>query len=57
MSIHDATMEYEGAKLLCQESINGSIQELAMPREHYEWMKENHSHLTPQDRVFILDPS
>ena len=52
---YDTTMGYEGAKLLCQEMINSSIQELVLPREYCEWMKENYPHLTPLDRVFIAD--
>ena len=54
--IYDTTMGYEGAKLLCQEIINSSIQKLYIPREYYEWMKANHPHLTPRDRVGIANP-
>ena len=34
LCIYDTTMGYEGAKLLCQEMINSSIQKLAIPSEY-----------------------
>ena len=45
------TMEYEGAKLLCQETLKSSAQKLALPEEYWKWMEANHPHLVPQDRV------
>ena len=51
--VYDTSMGYEGAKLLCQEMINSSVQDLALPREYCEWMVANHPHLAPRDRVFI----
>ena len=49
-------MGYEGAKLLCQETINSSVQQLALPEEYIEWMEANHPHLAPWDRVIIAEP-
>ena len=51
--INDTTVGYEGAKLLCQEMINSSIQVLYIPLEYAEWMEANIPHLTPRDRVGI----
>ena len=56
LHVYDMTIGFEGAKLLCQEMISSSIQRLHLPREYYEWMKEIHSHLTPQGRVGVSVP-
>ena len=56
LQIYDTTMGFEGAKLLCQETINSSVQKLALQKEYHEWMVSNHPHLAPWDRVIITNP-
>ena len=53
--IYDTTMGHEEAKLLCQEMVSSSIRRLFIPREYAKWMKANHPHLTPLDRVGIAN--